>query len=99
MGVIKMLSGFFKSPARNTDRDYWIEVKCNRCEEIIQGRVDLSNDLSVDYDENNDEVTYFCRKVIIGQQRCFQPIEVILKFDRNRALVGHTISGGKFIEP
>jgi hypothetical protein len=36
------------------------------------------------------------RKVLMGSGRCFQPIEVTLKFDEGRRLLERQITGGKF---
>lgn len=55
------------------------------------------NDLSIEYG-NGDQVTYFCRKGLMGTQRCFQTIEVALKFDANKKLLAKEITGGKFVE-
>ena len=78
-------------------RNYWINVRCKRCGEVITARVDLLNDLSKDFDTGQ----YHTRKVIIGsgEDRCFQQIEVSLTFDKNKKLVDRSISGGDFLEP
>jgi hypothetical protein len=57
--------------------------------------VDLYNDLSPIYNETG--VTYFCRKVLIGQQHCYQKVEVEMSFDERRQLTDRQISGGSFI--
>jgi hypothetical protein len=99
MGFLKKLSTLF-SPAASSKRDggYWIAVRCHRCGEIIRARVNLSNDLSPNFDEGEEKVNYFCRKTLIGDQRCFQQVEVELTFDANRRLVERQIHGGEFIE-
>ena len=64
----------------------FLQVKCNRCGEIIEGRVDLNNDLSVEYEGNN--AVYFGRKVLMSSNgQCFQQIEVELKFNIDRKLL------------
>jgi hypothetical protein len=75
---------------------YWITVRCNRCGEVVKGRVNLNNDLSPEYD--GETLTYTCRKVLIGEQRCFQQIEVWLKFDAGRKLMNREIRGGSFAD-
>jgi hypothetical protein len=72
-------------------------VKCSRCGEVIEGRVDLDNDLSLDYE--GDSSIYFVRKGLIGNNRCFQQIEVELKFDSSRQLLEQNVTGGQFINP
>ncbi len=74
---------------------YTFNVTCNRCGETIEGRVNLSNDLSVDYENDN---VYYVRKVVMGNGHCFQRIEVELKFNAARELLEQKIEGGKFVE-
>ncbi len=81
------------------NRSYWITVRCNRCKELIRTRVDLMNDLSIEYGESDNDTTYFCRKMIMGDGQCFQQIEVELTFDKNHKLINQTIKGGQFVEP
>ena len=97
MGFFKKLfSGFTSRPEK---RYYIFQVKCKRCGEIIEGRVDVDNDLSVEYESGGD--TYGCRKVLMGDGKnlCYQQIEVGLKFNSNRKLLERRIeSGGDFVE-
>jgi len=94
MNFLKKL--FSGSPTQSTPNLYTFSVKCNRCGETIEGHVNLSNDLSVDYD--GDREVYFVRKGLMGGGRCFQQIEVELKFDANKKLIEKQISGGQFVE-
>jgi hypothetical protein len=91
MGFLKNLFG--GGSAKSEKRYYVFNVKCNRCGEIIEGRVDLDNDLSLN-DEGNG---YLVRKGLIGNNRCFQQIEVELSFDSSRRLTEQTIAGGQFV--
>jgi hypothetical protein len=77
---------------------YPLSVQCNRCGEVIETQVNLSNDLSIEFGPDEKVSGYFCRKVLIGQQRCFQPIEVTLTFDAKRKVIDRKIEGGKFVE-
>lgn len=95
MGFLKNLFG--GSPAKSEKRFYVYHVKCNRCGEIIEGRLDLDNDLSLDYD--GDSTTYFVRKGLVGQNRCFQQIEVEMKFNAERELIEKQATGGQFVNP
>ena len=89
MGFFKKLFG--GGTASSSDF-YTFEVVCDRCGETIQGKVDLSTDLSLD-----DEGGYHVRKVLMGGKRCFQQIEVILKFDASRQVQDQQVNGGKFV--
>ena len=92
---MKLFKNLFKSP--NSDRDYWVYVRCDKCGEVIKARIDLFNHLSIQYGEGNQPSTYFCRKVVIGGKRCYQQIEVLMTFDMNRKLLDQQITGGKFV--
>jgi len=73
-------------------------VQCNKCGEKLRVRVDVWNELTSEYDGNSDDpASYICRKVLIGEKMCYQPIELNLKFDRNHKLIKQEINGGKYI--
>jgi hypothetical protein len=97
MGFFKKLFG---GKAGSSQKEYYtFSVKCKRCGEIIEGRVDVDNDLSVEYEGGGD--TFYCRKVLMGDGKnlCYQQIEVGLKFNSNRKLLERRIeSGGDFVE-
>ena len=92
MGFLKKL--FTSTPAKREKNYYVFHVKCNRCGEIIEGRVDLDNDLSVEYED--DQEVFHVRKGLIGTNRCFQQIEVELKFNSARQLIEQDVIGGQF---
>lgn len=94
MSFLKNL--FSSTPAKREKRYYTFNVKCNRCGEVIEGRVDLENDLSLEYE--GDSTFYIVRKGIIGNNRCFQQIEVEMKFTSERTLIEQQAQGGKFVE-
>lgn len=94
MNLLKRLANLF-NPARPPAPEYWIFARCHRCGEVLKARVNLNNDLSVDYEDKT--TTFFCRKVLTGESRCFQRIEVELTFDQNHNLMSREIQGGQFI--
>jgi len=89
----KLFSSASAAPAK---RYYTFQVKCNRCGEIIEGRVDLDNDLSIEYEDNRE--VYYVRKGLLGSGRCFQQIEVEIKFSSTRAVLEENVQGGKIVE-
>lgn len=97
MSFFKKLAKMFSVPT-TTGNQYPLVVICNRCGETIKGSINLSNDLSVVYGNSESDYTYYCRKVLIGEGRCFQPVEVEFTFDRNRRVTGRKIKGGKFAD-
>jgi hypothetical protein len=91
MGFLKKLFG--GATASSSSDFLTFNVRCDRCGETIEGKVNLSNDLSM-----GDEGGYQVRKVLMGSKRCFQQVEVVMKFDASRRLKERQITGGKFLE-
>ncbi|HEY4724263.1 MAG TPA: hypothetical protein VII92_20575 [Anaerolineae bacterium] len=98
MDFLKKLSSLFTAPTPGGSRTYWIAVECLRCHEVIRARINLFNDLSANFDSNGKTAEYICRKVLMGQQHCYQQIEVTLTFNARRKLIDQQIQGGKFVE-
>jgi hypothetical protein len=94
MGFFKKL--FSGESAKPDKHFHTFNVKCNRCGEIIEGRIDLDNELSLS-DEGDG---FMVRKGLIGsgENRCFQQIEVTLKFSSAKAVIDEQIQGGTFVE-
>ena len=96
---MEFLKRLFKTIFGRPQGRYFVyRVKCNRCGEIIEARVDTANDLSVEYQRGGD--VYYVRKVLMGdgKNHCYQQIEVGLKFNRNRYLLDKTLSGGELLD-
>lgn len=84
-------------PPSNNGKFHIFSVKCKRCGEIIQGQVNVNNEPSLEFDEKGKPY-YICRKVLIGENLCFQRIEVVFKFNEQRGLLDRQITGGEFVE-
>lgn len=92
---MSFLKNLFSSTTAKPEKKYFtFHVKCNRCGEIIEGRVDLDNDLSL----NDKGDSYFARKTLMGGNQCFQQIEVELTFNSTRQVQEKTITGGTFVK-
>ena len=96
MSFFQKLFGGSTSPSKSNNHYYTFTVKCKRCGELIEGRIDLGNDLSVEYDEYDGE-TYHVHKMLMGENRCFQRMEVELKFNSKRELTERQVAGGEFV--
>ena len=92
MDFLKKL--FSSTPAKPGGYFILVRVKCGRCGETVEGRVNLANDLS--FVDGGDG--YFVRKVLMGSGRCYQQIEVELRFNASRKLLEKSIHGGSFID-
>ena len=94
---MNLLQKLFGGPSAKPEKRYYtFHVKCLRCGEVVEGRVDLDNDLSVEYESDRD--VYYARKVLMGNNKCFQRIEVDLKFTSTRELLEQHVTGGEFVE-
>ena len=92
MGFLDSLKSLFSGQSQTGGDGYWIYVKCRRCGEGIKTRLDLQNSLNP-----RDEGGYIVRKTLVGNQLCFQRVEVELLFDEQRNLVSHEVVGGQLI--
>lgn len=99
MGLLKKLGEIFRASGKPEGMVTQIAVQCLRCGEIIQSRIDLRNELSVQY-EDSGQPTYICRKELMSAEgRCFQRIDIELTFDANRRLLQQEVRGGRFVDP
>jgi hypothetical protein len=73
----------------------WVYVQCARCGEPLRARVDMRNEPSL----ADDGETYIVRKGLVGsgKRRCFQTVEVTLKFDANKQEADRQVGGGRFL--
>jgi hypothetical protein len=94
---MKKLSRIIASSRRWETPHYWVYAECDRCGEKLRARVNLYNDLSINFAKSRRKNTYFTRKTLMGNGPCFNPIEVELTFDSKRVLIEHTIRGGQWI--
>jgi hypothetical protein len=95
MSFAERLRKLFSSPPDAGHRAYVVNVRCRRCGEVIPVRVDLQNDLSLDYDSGQ----YAVHKTVVGdgKNRCFQRVELALMFDANKQLLTQEAIGGEII--
>ena len=95
MGIVDKLRKALSSPVSQSDGsyNYWFYVRCARCGETLEGRVDMRNELS----HRDDSDGFFVRKRLMGSKRCFNPIDVVLYFDAGRRLENREIQGGEFV--
>lgn len=99
MGFLKLLATLFTpAPERPSRYVMPLRAQCLRCGEIVTGEINLANDLSAEFGEDGGgATTYVCRKVLIGTQRCFQPIEITLTFNQARKIIDQQVTGGKLL--
>lgn len=73
-------------------RSFYAYVRPKRCDEIIEVRIDLMNELS----QEETGKGYFVRKIVRGA-RCPFPAELLVRFDQGRRAVGTEIKDGEVV--
>ena len=98
MGFFKRLASLFSGggAASTDDHSVYVYVRCKYCGEPVVIRVDRRNDLSPEWEGGaSDSPEYYTsRKVYVGRERCYRPIEVEMRFDRQRRLESQQVTGG-----
>ncbi len=89
---MNFLKNLFGGGNQSKDGGYYVYVKPKMCQEIVQVRINLSNDLS----QTDDYEGYWCRKVA-SATRCPFQAELTLHFDKSRRLVDREIENGEFV--
>jgi hypothetical protein len=97
MSFLKKIASALSPKGAEEGDALWVYVRCHKCGEAIKTRVDLKHDLTPNYSDEGRVTDYVLRKVLIGSQRCFEPIEVTLTFDSQRREISREITGGRFI--
>ena len=93
MGFLKRLFGGGGEPAeRNVLHLY---IKCNRCGTPVHVRVNLNNDLSADYGDNDAEGYTLSKEVM--DDRCFRLMHAEVQFYSRRNELSRKVEGGTFI--
>ena len=97
MSFLKKIASALSPKGADEGDVLWVYVRCDKCGEAIKARINLRHDLTPNYSDEGRVADYVARKVLIGSQRCFEPIEVKLTLDPQRRLVSREITGGQFI--
>lgn len=90
MRFLKKLFSSGSARGQNPSMNFYIRPK--RCQEIVEVRVDLYNDLS--QSDPGQKGAYFTRKIARGA-RCPFPSELTLYFDNNRRLIEAEVIDGE----
>lgn len=99
MNIFKRIASFFTGGggATGDNRYFPIHVLSRRCREPLTGQIDLLNELSL---TEEDDSAFYTRKVLhtTGRTRCFDQVEVLLWFDKNKQLLRQEVWGGEWLE-
>lgn len=91
---MNFLKNLFSGGSSNQgDGGLYFYVRPRGCEEVVQVRLNPSNDLSRSKDGG-----FFVVKSVRGKDRCFNPAEMTLHFNNQRKLIDSSVSGGKLVD-
>ena len=93
MGFLRRLFG--GGQQSSDDHALHLYVKCGRCGYGVHVRVDLHNDLSADYGDNDAEGYTLVKEVM--DDRCFRIMRATLRFNSRRNEISREVEGGTFI--
>ena len=95
MTFFQKLANLFNAGGSAPRPSRTVSARCNRCGEILTARIDLGNDLS-----RADGGGFIVRKTLMGngENRCFQRVEITLRFDEKHNVTDREISGGTFVD-
>lgn len=97
MSFLKKIASALSPKGAGEGEVLWVYARCDKCGEVVKTRIDLRHDLTPNYSAEGRVADYGLRKVLIGSQRCFEPIEVELAFDLQRRVISREIIGGQFV--
>ncbi len=97
MSFLKKIASALSPKSTDEGDVLWVYARCDKCGEMLKTRLNLRHDLTPNYSAGGRVADYVVRKVLIGSQRCFEPIEVTLTFDPQRRVTSREITGGQFI--
>lgn len=89
---MNFLKNLFGGGGSSGGRYLTLYVQPKMCNEILEVRVDLHNNLSL----TDDEGAYFVRKMASGA-RCPFAAELYLEFDKSRTLTEKSVENGTFV--
>lgn len=92
MNFLKNLFGGSNHRGSGDGRTFYVYVRPKRCDQLVEVRIDLFNDLSMD-DTGNQ---FFIRKTAQAI-RCPFAAEMTLYFDKNRKFINGEIENGDFV--
>ncbi len=93
MWLWRLLSGVNKRDGRILH----LYVACNNCHTPVHVRIDVYNDLTLEYGDREQAVGYVLRKEIMDS-RCFRLMHAEILFDTTRRETQRTVDGGVFVD-
>jgi hypothetical protein len=106
MDALKGLFGFGGSNG-SVDRGVYLYVQCNRCQDVVRVRINMSSEASEISDEPEDDedlsgLEYGGAKYIVSKgvvdSKCFRPMKLRVLFDSRRKQLDQAVDGGTVVD-
>ena len=106
MDALKSMFGFGGSNG-SVDRGVYVYVQCNRCQDVVRVRINMSSEVSEISDEPDDDedlsgLAYGGAKYIVSKgvvdSKCFRPMKLRVLFDGRRKQVDQAVDGGTVVD-
>jgi len=98
----RLLSGPAEKPLCCDARAFTIEVRCDRCGEIIPVRIDrdheVQQEFAPDAQEGDHPIRWVLRKEVVGKN-CQNLVRFTIVFAADQCLESSSIEGGRFVLP
>jgi len=109
VGLMDALKGMFGFGGSNgsVDRGVYVYVQCNRCQDVVRVRINMSSEVSEISDEPDDDedlsgMAYGGSKYIVSKgvvdSKCFRPMKLRILFDSRRKQVDQAVDGGAVVD-
>ena len=109
MGLIDTLKSMFGFGGSNgsVDRGVYVYVQCNRCQDVVRVRINMSSEVSEISEEPEDDedlsgLDYGGAKYIVSKgvvdSKCFRPMKLRVLFDGRRKQVDQAVDGGTVVD-
>jgi hypothetical protein len=106
LDALKGLFGFGSSTG-SVDRGVYLYVQCNRCQDVVRVRINMSSEVSEISDEPEDDedlgglaagnAKYVVSKGVVDS-KCFRPMKLRVLFDSRRRQVDQAVDGGTVVD-
>jgi hypothetical protein len=109
VGLLDALKGMFGFGSSNgsVDRGVYLYVQCNRCQDVVRVRINMSSEVSEISDEPEDDedlgglaagnAKYVISKGVVDS-KCFRPMKLRVLFDGRRRQVDQAVDGGTVVD-
>lgn len=109
VGLLDALKGMlgFGSSNGSVDRGVYLYVQCNRCQDVVRVRINMSSEVSEISSEPEDDedlggmasgnAKYVVSKGVVDS-KCFRPMKLRILFDGRRRQVDQAVDGGTVVD-